>query len=66
VFALWGVQYSYCSAKTSSYLIKKGMPYRGLYPSYPKLQARILPKVQPMRICPWGTRLFFPFQFQAL
>jgi len=47
VYALWGVQNFYCTAKTCSYLIKKGVPYRELYPSYPQFQACILPKVQP-------------------
>ena len=45
-FTLWGASQSYYAGKARSYLIKKGLPYRELYPSNPQYQAKVLPMVK--------------------
>jgi glutathione S-transferase len=45
-FILWGTANSLYTGKTRSYLIKKGLPYRELYPSHPDFRARIVPVVK--------------------
>jgi glutathione S-transferase len=44
-FTLWGAPLSVYSAKVRSYLIKKRIPYRELFPSHPDFQSRILPSL---------------------
>jgi glutathione S-transferase len=44
-YTLWGAAVSYYTGKIRSYLIKKGVPFRELYPSNPEFQTRILPVV---------------------
>jgi glutathione S-transferase len=44
-YTLWGGQLSVYSAKVRSYLIKKGIPYRELYPSHPDFGSRIVPSL---------------------
>ena len=45
---LWGVAHSYYTVKIRSYLIKKGVPFRELYPSHAEFQTRVLPAVRHM------------------
>ena len=45
-FTLWGAANSLYTGKTRSYLIKKGIPYRELYPAHPDFRARIVPVVK--------------------
>jgi glutathione S-transferase len=45
VYTLWGVAHSYYTGKIRSYLIKKGVAFREVYPSRPEFQARIVPAV---------------------
>jgi len=45
-YTLWGAAHSYYTGKIRSYLIKKGVPFRELYPSNPDFQTRILPAVR--------------------
>ena len=47
-FTLWGVQHSLYTGKVRAYLIKKGVPYREVYPSHPDFQARIVPAVKSL------------------
>jgi glutathione S-transferase len=47
-YTLWGAAHSLYTGKVRSYLIKKGLAYRELYPSHPDFQARILPVVKAM------------------
>jgi len=42
-YTLWGGQLSVYSARVRSYLIKKRIPYRELYPSHPDFGGRIVP-----------------------
>jgi glutathione S-transferase len=42
---LWGAPISFYSGKTRSYLVKKGIDYREIYPSHPRFEAEILPLV---------------------
>ncbi len=42
-YILWGAPLSVYTAKARSYLIKKGIPFRELFPSHPDFGARILP-----------------------
>ncbi len=49
-FTLWGVQHSLYTGKVRAYLIKKGVPYREVYPSHPDFQARIVPAVKSLVI----------------
>ena len=44
-FTLWGAPLSVYSAKGRSYLIKKRIPYRELFPSHPDFGSRILPSL---------------------
>ena len=46
IYTLWGAAHSYYTGKIRSYLIKKGVAFRELYPSNPAFQARILPAVR--------------------
>jgi glutathione S-transferase len=48
IYTLWGVAHSYYTGKIRSYLIKKGVAFRELYPSNPEFQARVLPVVRHM------------------
>lgn len=43
---LWGTPHSFYTGKIRSYLLKKGVPYRELFPSHPDFEARILPAVR--------------------
>jgi len=45
IHILWGGALSLYTGKLRSYLIKKGIPYRELYPSHPLFQTRIVPAV---------------------
>jgi len=45
VYTLWGVAHSYYTGKIRSYLIKKGIAFRELYPPHPHFQSRVLPAV---------------------
>lgn len=49
-YTLWGVQHSLYAGKARAYLIKKGVPYREVYPSHPDFQARIVPAVKSLVI----------------
>ena len=42
-YTLWGGQLSVYTARVRSYMIKKGIPYRELYPSHPDFGSRIIP-----------------------
>lgn len=44
-YTLWGGQLSVYTAKVRSYMIKKGIPYRELYPSHPDFGSRIMPAI---------------------
>ena len=59
VYTLWGGPLSLYSGKARSYLIKKGIPYRELYPSHPDFPRRIMPAVGlfvvPVLEAPDGT-----------
>lgn len=44
-YTLWGGPLSAFSAKVRSYLIKKRIPYREMYPSHPDFGQRILPAI---------------------
>jgi glutathione S-transferase len=44
-YTLWGAAPSYYTGKIRSYLIKKGVPFRELYPSNPEFRRRIVPVV---------------------
>lgn len=45
---LWGTPHSLYTGKVRSYLIKKGLPFRELFPSHPRFGAEIVPKVRLM------------------
>ena len=45
-YTLWGGPLSAFSAKVRSYLIKKRIPYREMYPSHPDFGQRILPAIE--------------------
>ncbi len=47
-FTLWGVAHSLFTGKARSYLIKKGLAYRELYPSNPLFHERITPTVKSL------------------
>jgi glutathione S-transferase len=47
-YRLWGVAHSFYTGKIRSYLIKKGVRFKELYPSNPEFQERILPIVRHM------------------
>jgi glutathione S-transferase len=59
VYTLWGGPLSLYSGKARSYLIKKRIPYRELYPSHPDFPRRIMPAVGlfvvPILEAPDGT-----------
>jgi glutathione S-transferase len=59
IHILWGGALSLYTGKLRSYLIKKGIPYRELYPSHPLFQTRIVPSVGllvvPVLEAPDGT-----------
>jgi glutathione S-transferase len=42
---LWGTPHSLYAGKVRSYLIKKGLPYRELFPHHPRYQAEVVPAV---------------------
>ena len=42
-YTLWGGPLSVYTAKVRSYLIKKRIPYRELFPSHPDFNSRIIP-----------------------
>jgi glutathione S-transferase len=58
-YTLWGGPHSLYSGKARSYLIKKRIPYRELYPSHPDFPRRIMPViglfVVPVLEAPDGT-----------
>jgi glutathione S-transferase len=45
MYTLWGGAHSFYTGKIRSYLIKKGVPFREVYPSHPDFRARIVPVV---------------------
>jgi len=45
MFTLWGVAHSLYTGKIRSYLVKKGIAFREVYPTHPQFQARIMPAV---------------------
>ena len=45
---LWGTPHSLYTGKVRSYLVKKGLPYRELFPSHPRFAAAIVPVVGRM------------------
>ena len=44
-YTLWGTAHSYFTGKIRSYLTKKGVAFRELYPTHPQFQSRIVPAV---------------------
>jgi glutathione S-transferase len=58
-YTLWGGQLSVYTARVRSYLIKKRIPYRELYPAHPDFGSRIVPAlgffVIPVLEAPDGT-----------
>jgi len=46
IYTLWGTAHSYYTGKIRSYLIKKEVPFREVYPSHPDFQGRIVPRVR--------------------
>ena len=58
-YTLWGGPLSVYTAKVRSYLIKKRIPYRELFPSHPDFNSRIIPAlgffVIPVLETPEGT-----------
>lgn len=59
IYTLWGGPLSLYSGKARSYLIKKGIPYRELFPSHPDFPTRIMRAVGlfviPVLEAPDGT-----------
>jgi glutathione S-transferase len=47
-YTLWGTAHSFYTGKIRSYLIKKGVAFRELYPTHPQFQARIVPSIGMM------------------
>ncbi len=45
---LWGAPHSLYSGKVRSYLVKKGLPFRELFPSHPRFAGTIVPAVGQM------------------
>ena len=45
VYTLWGTAHSYYTGKIRSYLIKKGVAFRELYPTHPHFQTVVVPAV---------------------
>jgi len=45
VYTLWGAAHSYYTGKIRSYMIKKGIAFRELYPPHPRFQAHVAPSV---------------------
>ncbi len=45
VYTLWGTAHSFYTGKIRSYLVKKGVAFRELYPTHPQFQARIVPAI---------------------
>ena len=43
LFILWSVAHSLYAGKVRSYLIKKGLPFRELYPTHPDYRSRVAP-----------------------
>lgn len=43
---LWGTPHSLYTGKLRSYLIKKGLPFRELYPSHPRFKTEVVPAVR--------------------
>ena len=50
-YTLWGVAHSYYTGKIRSYLIKKGVPFRELYPTHPRFQGVVV-RVVGMLVVP--------------
>lgn len=44
-YTLWGTAHSFYTGKIRSYLIKKGVAFRELYPTHPQFHARIVPSI---------------------
>ena len=47
-YTLWGTAHSFYTGKIRSYLVKKGVAFRELYPTHPQFQARIVPAIGMM------------------
>jgi glutathione S-transferase len=47
-YTLWGAAHSFYTGKIRSYLVKKGVAFRELYPTHPQFHAKILPAVGMM------------------
>lgn len=45
VYTLWGTAHSFYTGKIRSYLVKKGVAFRELYPTHPHFQAVVVPAV---------------------
>lgn len=45
VYTLWGVAHSFYTGKIRSYLVKKGVAFRELYPTHPRFQSVVVPAV---------------------
>jgi glutathione S-transferase len=45
VYTLWGAAHSFYTGKIRSYLVKKGVAFREVYPTHPDYQAKIVPAV---------------------
>jgi len=45
MYTLWGVAHSLYTGKIRSYLVKKGIAFREVYPTHPQFLARIMPAV---------------------
>ena len=45
VYTLWGAAHSFYTGKIRSYLVKKGIAFREVYPTHPDFQAKIVPAV---------------------
>lgn len=54
-YTLWGSPHSYYTGKIRSYLIKRRIPYRELFPTDPEFQQRIVPSVRHMVVPVLGT-----------
>jgi glutathione S-transferase len=45
VYILWGAAHSFYTGKIRSYLVKKGVAFREVYPTHPDFHAKIVPAV---------------------
>ncbi|MGB7740406.1 MAG: glutathione S-transferase family protein [Steroidobacteraceae bacterium] len=45
IYTLWGAAHSFYTGKIRSYLVKKGVAFREVYPTHPDFHAKIVPAV---------------------